>query len=67
MAEEELQKLEVSLKQVQDKFIDEWKGQFEKQLDEKAAKNKEMLESGKGILVSTVDNVFFIEVLVFFF
>lgn len=53
MAEEELQKLEVSLKQVQDKFIDEWKGQFEKQLDEKAAKNKEMLESGKGNLVST--------------
>ncbi|XP_031568128.1 kinetochore protein Spc25-like [Actinia tenebrosa] len=47
MAEEELQKLEVSLKQVQDKFIGEWKGHFETELDKKAEKHKEMLGSGK--------------------
>jgi hypothetical protein len=48
MAAEELTKLELSLKQVQDKFKDEWKGKFEKQVDEKAVKHKEMLKSGKG-------------------
>lgn len=49
MASEELEKLSTSLKQMQDKFTDDWRDKIEKQIDLKATKHKQNLESGKGI------------------
>ena len=56
MADEEVNKLTASLKQMQDKFTNDWKGQFEKQLDEKAIRHRENIESGKGKTVVSKQN-----------
>lgn len=48
MANEELEKLSSSLKQMQDKFTSDWAGKIESQIDLKATKHREILETGRG-------------------
>lgn len=48
MANEELEKLSTSLKQMQDKFTSKLKDEIENQIEMKAEKHKDNLETGKG-------------------
>lgn len=52
MANEELEKLSTNLKQMQDKFTNDWKEDIVKEIDMQATKHQEVLESGKGLFCS---------------
>ncbi|KAK3749911.1 hypothetical protein QZH41_017367 [Actinostola sp. cb2023] len=57
MAEEEVNKLASSLKQMQDKFVNDWKGPFEKQLDDKTKEHQENMDCGKEILTQIEEKI----------